>query len=189
MIKRFINHKWASGLMTALLVIFSAQTVRAASIIGVGTPIPASEILSYGGLEWVYAGPIGAEEWGVGYIHPPSYRASEGWRFATLTEWASRPAWQDFIKPGYGPGDVPAWNGWSDHAKYRFTSEYWSTFTHVDLGDADMGNIASGPVGYAGGVPETWYVRDPHGVPEAGATIALCGMAFLGLAGMYPRRK
>jgi hypothetical protein len=118
-------------------------------------------------------------------IEAPSFRAGEGWRFATADEWATRPSWTDFIIAPYTTVDVPAVASWSDHSKYRFASEYWSTFTHVDLNDAAEGRITNGlDIGSLTGVWETWYVRDAgvSQVPEPASTALLaCGLAALGM--------
>ena len=124
-------------LLVVLGIVWSGIVPAGAVVIGFGTPIPDECILSdFNGLDWVYAGPLAPEEWGPEQICLPSYRASEGWRFATAEEWANKPLWTDFIQPGYTPADVPADASWSDHTKYKFASEYWSTFTWVDLNDA-----------------------------------------------------
>jgi len=77
----------------------------------------------------------------------------------------------------------------TDHAVYRFTTEYWdANFTHVDLGDANLGIIASGPgVGSLEGVPETWYVRNSlnTGVPEPGSVALMA----LGAGVLLLRRR
>src|SRR5262245_11589645 len=115
--------------VTLIAILFAALTPGArGALISPATPIPGTEVLNRGNLEWVYAGPGSTNEFGAGQIQAPSFRAGEGWRYATAAEWAVKPLWTDFIKPGYTTVDVPAVSSWSDHAKYRFTSEYWSTF-------------------------------------------------------------
>lgn len=157
------------------------------------TPIPDSNILlnfNNSGLDWVYAGPIAPNEFGAGNIQVPSYRAAEGWRFASVAEWASKPDWTNFIQPGFTPADVPAQAGWSDHAKYKFASEYWGNFSHVDLNDADAGRITNGlDIGSLTGVYETWYIRDSivAQIPEP-ETYAMM-LAGLGLVGFMARRR
>ncbi|MBI5084753.1 MAG: PEP-CTERM sorting domain-containing protein, partial [Acidobacteria bacterium] len=63
-------------LVPVLMLLWGSQLP--AALIGAGTPIPASEVLSFGGLEWVYAGPIAPGEFGAGSIEAPSFRAGEG---------------------------------------------------------------------------------------------------------------
>ena len=85
-----------------------------AALISNSTVIPDSEVLidfSGTGLDWVYAGAVQPGVSGFG-MEAPSYRASEGWRFATASEWALRPAWNDFIKPG-NEGSGPSGYGYS----------------------------------------------------------------------------
>lgn len=155
-------------------------------------PIPdANILLNYNGLDWVYAGPIAPNEFGPGSIYEPTYRAAEGWRFATQAEWATRPDWTAFIQPGYTTADVPAYAGWSDHSKYKFASEYWSNFQHVDLNDVAMGNLTNGfDIGSLHGVWETWYVRDSGSapVPEP-STFILLGAGLFGTALLRKKYK
>jgi hypothetical protein len=166
-----------------------AASVHAASIIPISTPIPDSEVVQNflgTGLDWVYAGPIAPNEFGPGNIENALYRASEGWRNATISEWALKPSYLDFAK---GPGPISG----SDHSNYKYTSEYWSTFSHVDIGDAAAGYITNGTnIGSLSSVYETWYVRTTPGssipsVPDGGSTVALLGLAISVVAGA--RRK
>jgi len=108
-------------------------------------PIPVDEILlnfNTSGLDWVYAGPVATNGWALNEIYAPSYRAAEGWRFATAQEWANKPQWTDFIQPGHSPADASG----SNHSTYKFASEYWSDgiFTWVDIGDAISGALTNG---------------------------------------------
>jgi hypothetical protein len=72
---------------------------------------------------------------------------------------------------------------------YRFASEYWGDFTHVDLNDANDGFITNGTD--FGRLYETWYVRQtrggPSGVPDGGVTVVLFGLALTGVVAL--RRK
>ncbi|HCS65387.1 MAG TPA: PEP-CTERM sorting domain-containing protein [Cellvibrio sp.] len=159
-----------------------------AVIIDASTVIPDENILlNFNGLDWVYAGPIATEEWGPGNIEAPEYRADEGWRYATQTEWDLRPDWTDFI---IGGAAVDAVAGFSDHSVYRFASEYWGNFNHIDLSDAAEGRLTNGyDIGSLYEVYETWYVRDARittPVPES-STIILFGLGLLGL--VFTRRK
>ncbi len=158
-----------------------------AVMIDANTAIPnANILLNFNGLDWVYAGPIGTGEWGPGNIETPDYRASEGWRYATADEWALRPDWTDFI---IGGATLTPDAGFTDHSVYRFASEYWSNFNHIDLSDAAEGKITNGlDIGSLEDVYDTWYVRTAitSNVPEPSSLILLC-LGALGLT--FARRK
>lgn len=177
--------------VAALLTLLSvpAQAV----IISNATPIPDSEVIinfNGTGLDWVYAGPIAPNEFDAGNIQNASYRAAEGWTNATAGQWALKPTWQDFTRSGFA---IPAAIGkFSDHSVYRFASEYWGDYTHVDLNDADNGFITNGTdIGSLTLRNETWYVRQtrggPSGVPDGGVTVVLFGLALTGVVAL--RRK
>lgn len=179
-----------SAAAAAAISSFAILAPAHAVIIGAGTTIPSGEVIinfNNTGLDWVYAGPIAPNEFGPGNIQPATYRATEGWRIATASEWASRPEWFDFIRPGEA---VDAINGYRDHAKYRFTSEYWSDFSHVDIEDYSTGNLTDGVNGVTSGVPETIYVRTSAlaGVVPEPATWALM-IVGLGAVGGAMRRR
>jgi len=174
------------------LVGLSAQQVHAV-IYDSSVPIPDEAVIidfNDTGLDWVYAGPIGTAEWSASMIYAPSYRADEGWRFATEADWALRPEWSDFTRPGYTIPDANG--GYTNHEVYRFASEYWGDFHHVDLNDAAAGRVTNGKdINYAPGyVYETWYVRDSRhaSVPESTTTIGLLLGAMAGLACFRRRR-
>lgn len=154
--------------------------------------IPDSEVIldfNGSGLDWVYAGPIAPNEFGPGNIQPASYRAAEGWRAASISEWAARPDWDDFTRPGFA---TPAANSFfQDHTVYRFASEYWSDFTHVDLNDFAAGRVTDGVNGQLTGVPETIYVRFSNfsgAVPEP-ATWAFMIFGFGAVGGAMRRQR
>ncbi|HEY0893443.1 MAG TPA: PEP-CTERM sorting domain-containing protein [Cellvibrio sp.] len=176
-------------ILTALTLATSVMlsTQASAVIIDASTVIPNENILlNFNGLDWVYAGPIPTEYFGPGNLETPEYRASEGWRYATDEEWALRPDWTDFIIGGVTLDPV---SGFGDHSKYRFASEYWSNYNHIDLSDAANGMLTNGEyINWKAGY-ETWYVRDARistDVPES-SSIMLLGLGLLGLA--FARRK
>jgi|GEM_PF-6941661 len=170
--------------LTASLIL---STHASAVIIDAATVIPTENILlNLNGLDWVYAGPIATEAFGPGNIEAPEYRASEGWRYATTDEWSLRPDWTDFI---IGGATLDPVSGFGDHSKYRFASEYWGNYNHIDLSDAADGLLTNGDdidwiYNY-----ETWYVRDARTTTDApeSSSIILLGLGLLGLA--FTRRK
>jgi hypothetical protein len=169
-------------LLLAFTVLF-APVASATSIIPVATPIPNSVILvnfHNSGLDWVYAGPVGPNEFGAGQIETPTYRASEGWRFATPGEWAAHPGWTDFVAPGFTPNvDIFPTGGESNHSHYIFASEYWGNFSHVDTIDFFNHNVTNGNGLFDSvqhSVNETLYVRNsvaPAAVPEPASLLLL----------------
>jgi len=170
-------------ILTALTLAASVMlgTQASAVIIDASTVIPNENILlNFNGLDWVYAGPIATEAFGPGNIEAPEYRAAEGWRYATAAEWDLRPEWTDFI---IGSATLNPVAGFSDHSLYRFASEYWSNYNHVDLNDAADGLLTNGyDIDWIYNY-ETWYVRDAitSDVPES-SSIMLLGLGLLGLA-------
>jgi len=174
-----------------LALIGVSSTKLQAVVYDSSIPIPDSEVIinfEGTGLDWVYAGPIATHEFASDNLYDPSYRAAEGWRFATAAEWALRPDWTDFTRPGYAIPSADA--GYSNHTVYRFASEYWGGYSHVDLNDANAGLITNGKdIGSLHGVWETFYVRDSRGVSAPDSTTTL-GLLFGALAALaFFRRR
>jgi hypothetical protein len=175
----------------ALLATTTFAGTANAAIIDASIVIPDSEVLinfNNTGLDWVYVGPVAPNEFGQGEVASPSFRASEGWRAATAAEWSLRPTdYRAFTRPGFAAPAAVA--GFSDHSSYRFASEYWSNFTHVDLNDYAVGRVTDGVNGLVSGAPETIYVRGSlnAAVPEP-ATWAMMIGGF-GLLGASARRR
>jgi hypothetical protein len=142
------------------------------------------------GLDWVYAGSIAPLERGPFNLAPASYRAAEGWRAATASEWATRPDWDDFIRPG-NPCGITVTSLFDDDGCYIFATQYWSdSLFSVDLSDYAAGFVTDGVNNF---VPdsfyETIYVRTrstPNLVPTPG-TLPLVGLALVAMGAM--RRK
>lgn len=180
------------GTFIAVALLAAAPLASAqAAIITNAIAIPDSEVIinfNSTGLDWVYAGPVAPNEFGPGQIEPASYRAAEGWRTASAAEWALRPEWDDFTRPGFATPSPSC--GFSDHSVYRFTAEYWSSFTHVDLCDAANGNWTDGVNGQLTGVPETMYVRSSAvaAIPEP-ATWAMMLIGFMAVGGALRTAK
>lgn len=144
-----------------------------ANAILISTPLTADDYISYNGLDWAWASPVAAVNWGSNELMAPSFH--EGWRYATATEWASRPDASMFLTV---PGDV---------STAKNAVAYWNTYyTHIDYNDAVIGYVTSSPTG---SWDETWYVRDASGsapVPEP-STFILLGAGLAGLA--YTRKR
>jgi len=183
------------ALVTLIATLALAVGTAHAVIYDSSIVIPDANVLinfNNSGLDWVYAGPLSPHAWSVEQIYTPSYRAVEGWRYATVAEWAKRPAWSDFIVPGHA---VSLANNFTDHTCYIFASEYWSTFNSVDLLDASNGYLTNGNgLGYADTGADTFYVRDSHAashfapVPEPSTSILL-GAGIAGVVLLRRRNK
>jgi hypothetical protein len=168
-------------LMSIVCVVPSAKAV----IIDNSVAVADDDVLinfNGSGLDWVYASPIGPNEFGPLNTAPASYRAAEGWRAATDDEWANRPEWFDFLMPGYTVANVSAIDSFTDHSKLRFAAKYFSDYDHVDLRDYVAGNVTDGAHNLGFSVPETIYVRSTRraAVPEP-ASFGLLGFGLIGL--------
>ena len=183
--------KQTKRVLAAFLATAAFVGTADAAIIDASIVIPDSEVLinfNNTGLDWVYVGPVAPNEFGPGQVSSPSFRAAEGWRAATAAEWALRPVdYRAFTRTGFAAPSAAC--GFNDHSSYRFASEYWSNFTHVDLCDYEQDRVTDGVNGLVSGVPETIYVRNTlnGAVPEP-ATWAMMIGGF-GLLGAAARRR
>lgn len=124
-----------------------------------GQPVPASVIVVYNGLQWVWASPCalnGGCTSGIDVGH-------DGFVFATVEQWALRPPISAFRDPDKcaAPWFDHDWNhcDWADAAL--------DTEFHNALGLSTYGSAPAGVGGPAGGfgdpmvaLAETWLVRD-----------------------------
>jgi hypothetical protein len=131
------------------------------------TDLPANTFITIGDLEWTAAAPVSSPDWyGYNTLYGPELH--DGWRFATVEEFANRPTWADFG----GAQSAIYWN---------------SAFDYVDVGDdvartLDLsGNANSSDI---------WYVRNVNtggAVPEPASWALMIG--GFGLAGAALRRR
>ena len=135
-------------------------------------PVPANAFIVFGGLNWAWASPCNG-----GCSNPI---LGDGWRYATSTEWAARPAVTDFLSP---TGNFDSGNGLMACASPWFDP----IFDHCDYGDAAQGNLSSGPNNTVNFDPnnETWLVQET--IPEP-STVALFGVGAL-VMGVVARRR
>ncbi len=124
-----------------------------------GQPVPASVIVTYNGLEWVWASPCALNGCTSGILI-----GKDGFNFATQAQWTLRPPVSAFRNP-----DICA-SPWFD-----------LTFNHCDWSDAVNGFYGSAPVGglpagISGNTPvsnccwETWLVRGPSNATPTAST-------------------
>ncbi len=158
-----------------LIAFFSLFVMANANAAIITTDLTSDTYITNNGLDWTWASPVAAENWGGGNVlKAPSFHA--GWRYATLLELDYLDSILDLFFDANG-GQIQS-------------AQYWNTtFTHVDSGDWNAGSIASGP-----GTPgynsyfESVYVRDVNvnAVPVP-AALFLFAPALLGFLGL--RRK
>jgi len=158
------------SILPLVAMAFGLFAVNQASANPLATDLTASDYISYNGLDWAWASPVD-EAWGGNVLYTPEFH--EGWRYATVEEWANRPEASAFY-------DI---NG-----SLIVASKYWnSEYDHADYGDAIGGYLVRVPV--KNGTPEDiWYVRGAsNSVPDAASTFGLGLLAIGALAALRRR--
>jgi hypothetical protein len=169
---------FAIAATACLMVVATANPASAAQ----NVPVPASNFIVKGGIDWAWASPCAAFSPSCGTIDL-SFQATQGWRIPTLAEFLARPKTSDFGN--------------------KCASQYFTTYSHCDFGDPNAGGVnADGqPMGYlydygygitnngSHPVADSWLVRGSlnNAVPEP-ATWLMMIMGF-GLVGAAMRRK
>ena len=146
-------------------------------------PVPTTNYITYGGIDWAWAAPCAAYGPSCGVVDM-SYQSTQGWRFPTYAEFLNRPEVPDF-----GGACASAW---------------FSGYSHCDFSDPDYpGGPVPGvkPIGYlfdygygittngSDSVADSWVVRGAStgAVPEPQAWMLL--IAGFGLMGAAARRR
>lgn len=170
--------------MKRLALIAGFATVAITAAPSQASAQSANSFITYMGLEWAWASPCAS---GIGSSCGLEVSLTDGWRYATVSEWASRPAPADFLDAG---GNYLGVGGQMRCAAYFFGSGY----SHCDYNDAVTGYVMSG-LGNGNDDPasETWLVRtanEPPGstVPEP-ATMLLLATGMAGIAGARHRKS
>ena len=139
-------------------------------------PVPANAYITFGGFDWVWASPC---DGGCS----PEVVFQDGFRYATVAEWADRPQASDFLDP-FG-------NFAGDGGQMRCGSPWFDlVYDHCDYKDGVAGFVTSGPLnGQSFDSFETWLVRDESigTVPEPGSLL-LVGTGLFGIVGTVRRR-
>lgn len=166
----------------------------ASAIIGVApasatinAPVPTTNYITYGGLDWAWASPCAAYGPSCSGV-TLAYQSTQGWRFPTLAEFMKRPEVSDF-----GGACASAW--------------FDVSYSHCDFGDPDypFGAIAGvKPHGYlfdygygvtangSSSVADSWVVRGdgPSAVPEPATwSLLIGGFGMVGFASRARRVK
>ena len=139
---------------------------RAANL---GQPVPASVIVVHNGLEWVWASPCALNGCtsGIDVGH-------DGFRFATVAEWALRPPVSAFRTPDKcaSPWFDHTWN----HCDWNDASQSTDDYYHTWFGLSTYGSAPANVGGAAGGygdprhpLAETWLVQVSNRPPVADA--------------------
>jgi hypothetical protein len=152
---------------TAGLALAAANPAHAA----INAPVPVSDYITFGGLDWAWAQPCAAYGSSCGPVDL-SYQSSQGWRFPTLDEFLARPDYTDFG----GKCAAAYFGGWS----------------HCDFSDAASGYIFDYghnvlPLG-SDYYSESWVVRGAQGAVPEPATWAMM-IAGFGAVGFAMRRR
>ncbi len=162
-------------------------------------PVPANAYITFGGLDWAWASPCDAEGEDSCSSIDLSYQATQGWRIASVADFANGPTAEDFLFAG---ANVPA-EGEEQGTGATFfganpidgacaTAWFSNLYTHCDYGDGVSGTVWNMPgnTGQGDCCSETWVVRGFCGgnvVPEPASWAML--IAGFGLTGAVMRRR
>lgn len=155
----FIKAAFAAALLS------SASAALAGPVL---SDLPVDTFITVGNLDWTWAAPVSSVDWyGYNTLSDPSLH---GWRFATETEWETRPDASAFLVGGTVIQSAVYWN---------------TTFDYVDYSDGVYGYL-NRTLDASDDALDIWYVRDhasSGAVPEpASWALMLGGFGLVGAA-------